>query len=258
MKKRLLSVLLILGMVVTAFCGCGSASREGEVYYLNFKPEQDEAWQSLARCYTEKTGVQVTVVTAAGGQYETTLMSEMGKSSAPTLFQVNGPVGLKNWKDYCYDLSEESVYSELTNDAFALKEDGAVYGVGYVIESYGIIANKSLLAKAGYDAAYKNLEKVMINPKKPNKNKGEACSLAYAKATGIPVFATDEMDLQPIIDKQLNTGIDDIICIRIVDIIIKARDGEVNVPRKVAKALWLIAGKNKDTFDTEIWPVKVE
>jgi len=84
------------------------------------------------------------------------------------------------------------------------------------------------------------------------------CSLAYAKATGIPVFATDETDLQPIIDKQLNTGIDDITCIRIVDIIIKAQDGEVNVQRKVAKALWLIAGKKKEIFDKEIWPVKVE
>ncbi len=110
-----------------------------------------------------------------------------------------------------------------------------------------------------YDAAYKNLEKVMINPKKPNKNKGETCSLAYAKATGIPVaFATDEKNLQPIIDKQLNTGIDDITCIRIVDIIVKARDGELDMPRKFAKALWIIAGKNKDIFDTEIWPVKAE
>ena len=36
----------------------------------------------------------VTVVTAASGQYETQLMAEMGKTEAPTLFQVNGPVGL--------------------------------------------------------------------------------------------------------------------------------------------------------------------
>ena len=76
-----------------------------QVYYLNFKPAQDEAWQDLAAKYTEETGVPVTVVTAASGQYETTLMSEMAKSDAPTLFQVNGPVGLASWKDYCYDLS---------------------------------------------------------------------------------------------------------------------------------------------------------
>ena len=56
----------------------------GKVYYLNFKPEQDQAWQDLAASYTKQTGVPVTVVTAASGQYETTLMSEMEKSEAPT------------------------------------------------------------------------------------------------------------------------------------------------------------------------------
>ena len=40
----------------------------------------------MAAEYTKETGVPVTVVTAASGQYETTLMSEMEKSEAPTLF----------------------------------------------------------------------------------------------------------------------------------------------------------------------------
>ena len=153
MKKKLLSVLLSVAMVATLLAGCGSKADAGSVYYLNFKPEQDQAWQDLAKVYTEATGVEVTVVTAASGQYETTLMSEMGKSSAPTLFQVNGPVGLQNWKDYCYDLTGTDIYKELTSDAFALSEDGMVYGIGYVIESYGLIANKTLLAEAGYDVA---------------------------------------------------------------------------------------------------------
>ena len=109
--------------------------------------------------------------------------------------------------------------------------------------------------RAIYDAAYRNLKRVMINPHNPNKNMGETCSLAYAKATGIPVFATDEMNLQPIIDSQLNTGIDDITCIRIVDIIMKAHDGEISVPRKICKALWIVTGKKKEIFDKKIWPV---
>ena len=96
----------------------------------------------------------------------------------------------------------------------------------------------------------------MIDPHRPNKNKGETCSLAYAKAKSIPVFATDEMNLQPIIDSQLNTGMDDITCIRIVDIIKKAYNGELAIPRKVCKALWLVAGKKKETFDKEIWFVE--
>lgn len=122
----------------------------GSVYYLNFKPEQDPQWQELAKAYTAETGVEVTVVTAASGEYETTLMSEMGKSSAPTMFQVNGPVGLANWKDYCYDLSGSDIYKELTSDDYALKDGDAVAGIAYVIESYGLIVNKTLLDKAGY------------------------------------------------------------------------------------------------------------
>ena len=159
MKKKLLSLLLVAAMAVTALVGCGGGSDEGnanaeagKVYYLNFKPEQNDAWQALAKAYTEATGVEVTVVTAASGEYETTLMSEMGKSEAPTLFQVNGPVGLANWKDYCYDLAGSDIYGQLTSDAFALKEGETVYGIAYVIESYGIIANTALLEKAGYKA----------------------------------------------------------------------------------------------------------
>lgn len=118
--------------------------------------------------------------------------------------------------------------------------------------------NESGLAakdRVNFDAAYRSLEGVMIDPNRPNKNKGEVCSLAYAKATGIPVFATDEMNLQPIIDSKLNTGMNDITCLRIVDIIEKAHIGEIDVPRKLCKALWIIAGKKKELFDSSIWPL---
>ncbi len=130
-----------------------------------------------------------------------------------------------------------------------------------VSEGKVVLVNESGLdnqTRAIYDASYNNLAKVMLDPAKPNKNKGEMCSLAYAKATCIPVFATDEKNLQPIIDKQLNTGIDDITCIRIVDIVIKAKNGEIAMPRKIAKALWIVSGKKKEIFDYEIWPVLTE
>ncbi len=147
--KRWLALGMVMLLAVGMLAGCGK-KKAGSVYYLNFKPEQDEQWQELAKAYTEETGVEVTVVTAAAGNYETTLMSEMGKSGAPTMFQVNGPVGLANWKDYCYDLSGSKVYGELTSEDYALKDGDAVAGIAYVIESYGLICNKTLLAKAGY------------------------------------------------------------------------------------------------------------
>lgn len=123
-----------------------AASGDGAVYYLNFKPEQADQWVALAETYTKETGVPVTVVTAASGTYEQTLKSEMAKSEAPTLFQVNGPVGLASWKDYCYDLKDSAVYKDLSSDDFALiGDDGSVKGIAYVIETYGLIYNKKLL-----------------------------------------------------------------------------------------------------------------
>ena len=177
--KKVFALLLTLTLCIGLLSACGgkktetpAASSEGDsapaatgaVYYLNFKPEQDEAWQNLAKAYTEETGVPVTVVTAASGTYEQTLMSEIAKSTPPTLFQVNGPVGLANWKDYCYDLTGSDVLGQLTSDGFALKDGDATLGIAYVIESYGIITNKTLLAKAGYSVddiqSFADLKKV--------------------------------------------------------------------------------------------------
>ena len=150
-----------MALAATMIVGCSSASgtsatgsdSKGRVYYLNFKPEADEYWQDLAKEYTEETGVPVTVLTAASGEYEKTLKSEMAKSEAPTLFQVNGPVGLASWKDYCADLSGTDVDNELTNKAYELKDGDKVAGIGYVTEAYGLITNNALLKKAGYDAS---------------------------------------------------------------------------------------------------------
>ena len=153
MKKRLLSLGLVSVLALSSLVGCssdGDKDEKGSVYYLNFKPEQDEAWKALAKKYQDKTGVEVTVVTAASGTYEKTLQAEIEKDDAPTLFQVNGPVGLANWKDSCYDLKDSKFYKELTSDSFALKDGNKVLGVAYVVESYGIITNKTLLAQAGY------------------------------------------------------------------------------------------------------------
>ena len=128
----------------------------GSVYYLNFKPEQAQQWNQLAQAYTQATGVPVTVVTAASGTYEDTLRSEVEKPQAPTLFQVNGPVGLSAWRDYCLDLTDTALYRHLKSDDFALKEDGRVLAVAYVLESYGLIYNRNLLE------AYCHLENAAI------------------------------------------------------------------------------------------------
>ncbi|MCI9530982.1 MAG: ABC transporter substrate-binding protein [Lachnospiraceae bacterium] len=189
MRKRWISLLLAAGMAVLPVTGCGTgnnhpggndtgdggaaqdgnagnvgdagvsgngmAADNGSVYYLNFKPEQADAWKDLAKEYSNETGIPVTIETAASGTYESTLKSEMAKDEAPTLFQVNGPVGLASWKDYCYDLKDSAIYKNLRSDDFALiSEDGQVQGVAYAIETYGLIYNKALVSEyCGLDGA---------------------------------------------------------------------------------------------------------
>ena len=158
MRRKLFSVALCATMVAGLFAGCGNSSSsdkssaKGSVYWLNFKPEADEALQDIAKTYEKEKGVKVKVVTAASGNYNSTLTSEMGKSAAPTLFVVGNQAAVKTWDDYCIDLKDTDVYKELSTDAFNLKdENGKVASMGYCYESYGIIVNKKLLKKAGHE-----------------------------------------------------------------------------------------------------------
>ncbi|MDU4243399.1 MAG: ABC transporter substrate-binding protein [Bifidobacterium longum] len=138
-------------MSLGTLAACGSSTSgddsKGKVYYLNFKPEAADQWAALAKEYTKEKGVDVKVQTAASGTYEQTLKSEIAKTEAPTLFQVNGPVGYQNWKKYTADMSNTDVYKELTNQDVALKDGDKVVGVPYVMETYGLIYNKDILNK---------------------------------------------------------------------------------------------------------------
>ncbi|WP_270268509.1 ABC transporter substrate-binding protein [Bifidobacterium animalis] len=148
--KATVGLVAIAAMSLTGLAACGGSSADdgkGKVYFLNFKPEAADQWVALAKQYTDKTGVQVKVQTAASGTYEQTLKSELAKSDAPTIFQVNGPVGYQNWKGYTADLKDTGIYNELNNKDIALKDGDKVVGIPYVMETYGIIYNKDLLKK---------------------------------------------------------------------------------------------------------------
>ena len=151
--KKILSFLLMTTMALSlTACGGSSSSTEepkssGSIYYLNFKPEIAPVYEEIAAAYEAETGVKLNVVTAASGTYEQTLKSEMAKAEAPTLFQINGPKGYANWKEYCADLSKTELYSHLTDKSLAITDGEGVYGIPYVVEGYGIIYNNALLEK---------------------------------------------------------------------------------------------------------------
>lgn len=124
-----------------------AASSGGELYFLNFKPEVAEIYNKIADEYKAETGNTLKVVTAASGTYEQTLKSEIAKSDAPVLFQINGPVGYAAWKDYTADLSNTELYKHLSDKSMAVTDGAGVFGLPYVVEGYGIIYNNGIMSK---------------------------------------------------------------------------------------------------------------
>ena len=149
-RRLMLGGSAVLAVAATlAACSNGSSSgSENGVYLLNFKPEAEEALKTIASAYKDKTGVEVKIVTAASGTYQQTLQTEVAKSNPPTIFNLNGPVGLATWKDYALDLSDTEFVKALTDTSMALTdEDGVVYGSPLGIEGYGLIYNAAILNK---------------------------------------------------------------------------------------------------------------
>ena len=158
--KKLLAIALATTLVASAFVGCGSKENgdgatstsanettETEINFLNFKPEIADVYKKIAEDYESETGVKVKVETAASGTYEQTLKSEIAKKDAPTIFQINGPVGYQSWKDYCLDLKDTDLYNHLLDKSLAVTSGDWVYGIPYAAEGYGIIYNDEIMQK---------------------------------------------------------------------------------------------------------------
>ena len=169
--KKLFALLLVLAMVLSmTACGASEApaateapaadapaaeapaaeapAAAGSVYYLNFKPEFNDALTELAATYTANTGVEVKVVTAASGDYSNTLNANIDDV---TIFNIGNMAGLADWDEYALDLTNTAIAAELaTNDFNLYNEAGELKAIGNCYESFGIIVNTKLLADAGY------------------------------------------------------------------------------------------------------------
>lgn len=151
--KKLLALVLAVVMCIGVFASCtgDKTDAKGRVYWLNFKPESDTVLQEVAKMYTDETGIEVKVVTAASGTYNQTLIAEMDKSEAPTMFVIGNQAAVKEWGDYAVDLKDSAIAKELNTDAYNLyDENGKLVSIGYCYECYGIIVNPALIEAAGH------------------------------------------------------------------------------------------------------------
>ncbi|AKV55828.1 Solute-binding protein ABC transporter (MalE family) [Bifidobacterium actinocoloniiforme DSM 22766] len=158
---RVTAAVGALAMSLTGLSACGSSSAssdKGHVYYLSAKPEQQDEFKDLAKQFTKDTGIPVDVSVASSGTYEQSLKSELAKSNAPTMFDVDNN-DFQNWGSYYADMSGTQIYKDLKKSEWALKLQDKVVAVPFVMERYGIIYNKALMKKY-FDAKWSTVKSI--------------------------------------------------------------------------------------------------
>lgn len=158
MKK----IIYILMLSLVLLCAGCQKNNQLTVRYLNFKPEIANVYKKIAQEYQQETGVKVEIETAASGTYESTLQARMGTNKAPTIFQINGPIGYLGWKDYCLDLKDTDLYDKLLDKELAIKSGDGIYGIPNVLEGYGIIYNNEIMKKY-FNASWKSTDFMSVS-----------------------------------------------------------------------------------------------
>ena len=168
--KKCMFILLVLSLLLSlTACGSGTVAAEEtsaadeaapaaeeaaepvHVVYWNDLPALDGALQTLAAAYAAQTGTEVEVRTFDRESYGDAIGTALGTDAAPTVFCMRGPVDLHAWGSYALDLSGAAVTAQSGNESYRLCDrSGAVLGLGFDEETYGLVVNTELLSRLGY------------------------------------------------------------------------------------------------------------
>ena len=119
------SAALAVAATLTACSGgsSGDSGPAGGVYLLNFKPEAEEAFKTIAATYTNMTGVAVKVAPPPPGTTSRRFRARLPSPTRRPFSILTARSGLATWKDYALDLSDTDFVKALTDKSMALTDD---------------------------------------------------------------------------------------------------------------------------------------
>lgn len=150
MKNRFLCFVSLLLCLATAFSlsACGKKDKKAvSVTFMNADADHKALWEEIAKKYKEEKGVDIKIVTVDQNRYPDTLKTELKKDNAPTVFELTGIRDFEAVKNYCADLKEEAVYSNLYDKETAIKDDTKVAALPYSVTGMGILYNEEIARK---------------------------------------------------------------------------------------------------------------
>ncbi|MDD3123232.1 MAG: extracellular solute-binding protein [Candidatus Izemoplasmatales bacterium] len=158
MKKTLLALLILVAAFSLSACGKNDTVLK---IYQN-KIEIDSAMKDYAAAWSEKTGVNVEVVSCGGDScgYQTQLLAELQSDDQPDIFIIEGMGGYNEYQEIIYEFSDDAWISDTSLE---FTSNGKVYGFPVSVEAWGMAYNKDILDAAGINpstltnlAAYKS------------------------------------------------------------------------------------------------------
>lgn len=174
-RKKLLSVMLVLGMGVSMLAGCGSSTKDSDASNdKNAATEQkadatDKELSGKIVIATNRTDLVDTVLADIAEEfmdqhpgteveyeaikdYEQVVATRIAGGEAPDLYQILPSMSTDTYKDYLLpiddlDMSEDDVY--FYNNTRGT--DGKLYGLSTYVEYTGIVYNKKAFDAAGIE-----------------------------------------------------------------------------------------------------------
>lgn len=159
-KKWYYGIFSFLLIFSVALAGCSSSTGGGDsdskdkvtLDIFQYKVEFKTQFESLAKQYEkENPNVKVKISTVGGGNdYKTALTSKFASGDEPGIFNIGGPVDVKQYKDRLQDLKDTKAADVALDGTLDGVEDGGqILGLPFNQEGYGFIYNKRIFKEAG-------------------------------------------------------------------------------------------------------------
>lgn len=217
MKKRILSVLLVVAMTVSLLAGCGSgkgseesnnggdSSKVVEISWLHhFQEDGIKKWidDCLAEFEKKEPDIKVTVEAVTQDVFMQTLKTKIASDDAPMIFDLS-ETDLVEYADagHLVDLSDLEGLSNLEQSMIPGGQiDGVQYSVPLDMNGYGVFYNKDVFDQ--YDLEVPTTRTEMIEVCKTLKENGvqpiaagfaeQWCLQAYFDTIACPQYGDNE------------------------------------------------------------------
>ncbi|MDT4761774.1 extracellular solute-binding protein [Sphaerochaeta sp. PS] len=180
MKKALLVLSVMLLLVPPLFSNGAketSTTKPVTLDVMFYSPELSEQYDDMVSAYFKETGVKLEI-TVLQTDYRSVLTSRINTGDVPDVFMSSAYADNSTYKDYVYDLTNESFISQIEPSALqGVTVNGRVLGYPFLVQSHSFIYNKKVFKDAGITVLPKTLKEFEDVAKK-------------LQAKGIQPFAT--------------------------------------------------------------------